>query len=453
VKQGSTKLAPSESNVKGKHGGAYAWIIVVCLMLANTMSFVDRQIFALLIEQIKADFRISDTAVSLLHGFAFAIFYVVFGFFFGRLSDSMSRVKIIAFGIFFWSLMTALCGMAKGYISLFLARLGVGVGEATLSPAAHSLLAASFPREALGKATSLYSVGVYLGAGFAYLVGGAAIQYVASLGEISIPLLGVVKPWQVAFMVVAFPGIFVAGLFLLLKEPVREIQAGSHRRISISEKGGFVSLLKERRRFYFAHMVGFAMFLILGQGYLAWLPTFFMRTFSWEAGDVGLVMGLVILIAGTAGALSTGLCVDYMYKKGYVSGAMWISAVIAGATTLFAVAAPLVNNEVTAVVLMIPTIFLLSAPWGVAVAAIQGVTPEHYRGRLAALYVFSVNITGMAVGPTMLALFTDYIFGSEGDLRYSLALAAAIFAPLSAACLFAGVKPYRNLVLVDSPLC
>src|SRR2546421_1219593 len=153
----------------------YAWYVVIVMMLCNTMSFVDRQILSLLVAPIKRDLGISDTRIGLLQGLAFALFYTLMGLPLGRIADTRSRRNLISTGVLFWSLMTALCSTAKSFSSLFLARMGVGVGEAALAPSAFSLLADYFPARLLATALSVYSMGVILGSGLALIVGGIVV--------------------------------------------------------------------------------------------------------------------------------------------------------------------------------------------------------------------------------------------------------------------------------------
>ena len=174
----------------------FAWYVVVVLFLAYTLSFVERQIMSLLIGPIKRDLMISDTQISLLHGFAFAIFYTILGIPLGRLADRKNRTIIISVGIFLWSFMTALCGLARSFWSLFMTRIGVGVGEATLSPAAYSMISDYFPKEKRGLAISLYSMGVFFGAGMAYILGGLVVKLASQAGITTLPVLGQVRPWQ-----------------------------------------------------------------------------------------------------------------------------------------------------------------------------------------------------------------------------------------------------------------
>ena len=174
----------------------WAWYGVGVLMVAYTFSFIDRYVIALLIEPIKQDFDLTDTQIGLLSGLAFAIFYTTLGIPIGRLADRYNRRRIISVGIFVWSLMTGLCGLAQSFWQLFAARVGVGVGEAALSPAAFSLIADSFPVERIGRALSVYSVGVYFGSGLAFIIGGAVIQLVTRAPDVVLPLVGIVRPCE-----------------------------------------------------------------------------------------------------------------------------------------------------------------------------------------------------------------------------------------------------------------
>ena len=181
-----------------------AWTTLAILFLAYISSFVDRMIISLLVEPIKADFQISDTQISLLLGLSFAIFYCLAALPIGRLVDIWSRKKIITVGITLWSFMTALCGLAQNYTQLFLARIGVGVGEASLAPAAYSMLADSFPPKKLGLAMGVFTMGTAVGAGLALIIGGAIISFVTGENGENVSLFGIsfLSGWQWVFVLV-----------------------------------------------------------------------------------------------------------------------------------------------------------------------------------------------------------------------------------------------------------
>ncbi|MFQ5636261.1 MAG: MFS transporter, partial [Gammaproteobacteria bacterium] len=205
-----------------------AWYAVSILVVAFIFSFIDRIIIALLVEPIKRDLGISDFGIGMLQGLAFAVFYALVGIPIGRWADRYSRRWIIGVGIFLWSVMTAGCGLAKNFWQLFLARVGVGVGEAALSPAAYSMISDYFPRHKLGRALGVYQAGAFVGAGLSFLVGGLVIRYVMGAEGLSLPLIGEVRPWQMVFFAVGFPGIAVALLMRTVGEPERRGKLAGH---------------------------------------------------------------------------------------------------------------------------------------------------------------------------------------------------------------------------------
>ncbi|MEX0297819.1 MAG: MFS transporter, partial [Kordiimonas sp.] len=218
---------------------AYAWYMVVLLLIIYTFSFIDRQILGLLGPAIKADFGISDTYFGLLTGPAFALFYATFGLYCARIADSKSRKWLIAVGLFLWSLMTALSALARNFTTLFLMRIGVGVGEATLGPAANSLLADSFPKKKLATALSIYAMGIPIGSALAFYIGGTVIELAAELPAVVIPGFGAVTDWQKSLLLVGIPGILLTVFVIALKEPSRKDSNASAEPIPVKEAWAF----------------------------------------------------------------------------------------------------------------------------------------------------------------------------------------------------------------------
>ncbi len=200
---------------------AYAWYVVVVLTAAYVVSFIDRQILALLVEPIRRDLGLTDTQMGLIMGSAFALFYTILGIPLGWLADRFSRRGIIAAGITIWCLMTAACGLSRNFGQLFLARVGVGVGEAALSPSALSLISDYFPRERRGRAISFYNMGVSLGAGIAMIGGGWIIAGIIDAPPTTLPVVGEIYAWQTVFLVVGLPGLAIAALMATVREPER----------------------------------------------------------------------------------------------------------------------------------------------------------------------------------------------------------------------------------------
>ena len=216
----------SKTSTPRARGTATAWLTLFVLMTAQTSSFVDRMIMGLLVGPIRQTFDISDTQFSLLAGLAFAVFYSTMGLPIAWVADRFNRTRLIAAGIALWSVATALCGMAQSFWSLFAARVAVGVGETALGPAAYSLIADSFPKARLARALSIFTLGVTLGSGIAYIVGGQVVAAVQSLGAIHVPVLGQVHAWQAVFLIVGLPGLVIALMVLALPEPPRRGKLG-----------------------------------------------------------------------------------------------------------------------------------------------------------------------------------------------------------------------------------
>ena len=414
-------------------------------MLAMLVSFVDRQVITLLVQPIRQDLGINDTQISLLMGFAFAIFYVLMGVPIARLSDRYNRRNIIAAGIFLWSLATAACGLAKNFTHLFLARIGVGVGEATLTPAAYSMIADYFPKEKLGRALGVYSTGVYLGAGVATVAGGAAVKLISQANPVELPLLGTVAPWQMTFMVVGLPGLLLVLVMMLsIREPARkdvneriDSAAGA---VPIREVLAFIW---KNRGTFGSIFIGYAFGGMAFYGFLFWVPEFIRRTHGWEIGDAGIVFGSLVAILGTIGAVLGGWLCDWLTERGYKDAAIRAATVFFAISMPFMTATTLVESSSVMVVILAFAAFTMSLQQSLTPVAIQLITPNQMRAQVTAIYFVIASFCSIAFGATSVALLTDYVFYNDADLRYSLAIVSVSAMTIAAICLAFGVRPYR----------
>jgi MFS family permease len=405
-------------------------------------SFLDRGILALLVEPIKADLGISDTQMSLLMGFSFAIFYTILGIPLGRLADRWNRRGLIAAGVIVWSLMTSLCGLARSYWQLFLFRIGVGVGEATLSPAAYSMIADYFPPERRATAISVYSMGIYLGSGIAFLLGGLVIKFAVAQGAVTLPLVGDVRPWQLVFFVLGGSGIVFSLAFLLVREPPRHGVGASGDGVPLR---AVIAYLWRNRRTVLCHNLGFAMIAFCSYGAGAWIPSFFIRTYNWQAGEVGIIYGLIVMVFGCLGILFGGWLTDRWLAQGRSDAALRVGICAAGVAILGSVYL-LAGSGTLAAFLMVPSVFALGMPFGAAPAAIVAIVPNQMRGQTAAVYLFIVNLISLGLGPTAVALVTDYVFADDAALRWSILIVGTVANLAAIAFLAAGLKPYRETV-------
>ncbi len=416
-------------------------------MLAYTNSFIDRQILSLLIEPIRRDLQINDTQISLLAGIAFTIFYTLMGVPIARFSDQKNRRTIIIIGITFWSVMTATCGLAKQYWQLFLARMGVGLGEAALSPAAMSIISDYFPVTKLARAISVYSMGVYFGAGLALIIGGFVVQMVSQAGNVTLPVIGEVYPWQITFMVVGLMGLPIILLLMTVREPVRRGSALTRDGANASSVAELKKFVRINLRTLTFHFLAFSFIGIGIAGFLVWTPTLFIRTWGWQASEIGFFYGSVLFVGGTSGVYAGGFLADWLQQRGHSDG-MLRAAFISGLLIIpFAVATPLMPNSGLAMVSLAFTAFFLAMPQGLPAAALQVITPNALRAQLTALYFLVGNLIANGFGPTLYALVTDYVFEDPAMLRYSMAIVVSIVLPLGAVFAYLALNPYRESVL------
>ena len=425
----------------------YAWYVVCVLTLAYVISFIDRQILALLVGPIKADLNLTDTQISLLMGLAFGLFYTLMGIPLGRLADRYSRRILVAAGIALWSLMTAACGLAKGYGQLFLARVGVGVGEASLSPSALSLISDYFPKHKRGRAIGLYQMGVSVGAGLALILGGAVIGFASAGGDTVLPLVGTIRPWQLVFIIVGLPGLLVALLMLTIKEPPRRglLKAGDGASDVLPFRFVLTYLL-ERRKVFGQLFVGMSVVTIVGYAYFSWVPTMFMRTFGWTISQVGYTYGIIMLICGPLGVNGAGWLADRLYARGYGDAHMRTTLIGVLLTLPTAAAMPLMPTAELAVAMLALASIGPAMATATGASALMMITPNQMRGQMSAIYLFVISIIGLTAGPTAVALITDYVYRDEGALRYSIAWVSGIGAAFSTVIMLNNLKPYQAAV-------
>lgn len=446
----SPDLTPATSEAQEPYPSTvYAWYVVGVLTLVYVFSFIDRQILNLLVAPIRKDLGITDTQMSLLMGFSFAVFYTFFGIILGRLADTKSRRSIIAVGFVMWSLFTAGCGMARNFAQMLLLRMGVGVGEAALSPAAYSLITDYFPKQRRATAISVYSMGIYIGSGLAYILGGLVIKWASAEQTWDLPLVGATRPWQVIFFIVGLPGVLLALLVYSIREPARrgikllKAADGTMKAAQVPLKEVFAYIFENKLTFL-CHNVGFALLSFSSYGSSSWIPTFLTRNHGWTGAKPGLVFGTVVAVCGTLGIVAGGWLADRMAARGYRDANMRVGLIVSIAWLPFGILFPLVPSADWAVALMIPAVFLASAPFGVAPAAIQQMMPNAMRGQASAVYLFIVNLIGLGMGPTAVAITTDYIFRDDYKVNYSLVIVATIAHLAAALLLWTGLKPFMR---------
>jgi MFS family permease len=428
-----------------KDGRTYPWYVVGVLTLAYLISFLDSQILALMVGPIKADLDLTDTQISLLMGVAFSIFYIIVGIPLGRLADRKNRRNIIALGITFWSIMTAACGLAFKFSHLFLARIGVGVGEASLTPSAVSMISDYFSRKDRGRAIATYNMGVSLGTGFAMVLGGAIVTYVAKAPPVDLPIIGILKGWQYVFFLVALPGLFVAVLVMLT---VREPPRTERLELAVTDLsfGDVMKYLWQRKTVYLPLFLGLSVATIIGYAYFSWIPSLFVRIFHWTIPQVGTIFGVIILIAGPAGVMTGGWVIDTLYQRGHFNAPIIVSLAASALCLPTTLLLPMMPTAEWAFVMIFPTMFGGAMATAAGAIAVVTVTPNQMRGQTMALYLFCISLLGLSIGPTAVALLTDYVFYDEQMLHWSIAIVCSLSAAFSCLLLTSCLKPYYAAV-------
>lgn len=396
-------------------GGPYAYYVLGVLFVVYIFNFIDRQILAILLQPIKEDLKISDTALGFLTGFAFALFYTVAGLPLARVADRWVRRSLIALSLATWSLMTAASGLARGFTDLALARIGVGISEAGATPPAHSLIADYFPPEKRATAFALYASGVYVGVGLGFWIGG---------------WINDAYGWRMAFFVVGLPGVLMALVVrFTVREPPRGLSehlAEGPRAYTIGEVWRFFAKLPAGRDVSLAG--GFHAFAGYGLG--AWLPAFFVRLHGMTPGELGQWLSWITAIGGFVGAFAGGWIADRWVKHNPRARA-YMGMIGTALTIPFVAASLLLEDHKLALLCYLPaTIF--STLWiGPAVAIVQEIVPPSMRATASAVFLFIVTIIGLGAGPQTIGILNDMI-GTPDAVRYSLFYVSIIMNTIAA---------------------
>jgi MFS family permease len=422
--------------------GKAAWYAVAILTLAYTISMVDRIILSLLVDPIQHDLHINDTQFGLLQGFAFVVLYATGGIPIARIADHWSRRWVIATGILVWSVMTGCCSLAQRYWQLLLFRVGVGVGEATLSPAGTSMLADLFPKQKLAKAVAIYASGGTIGTSLAFIIGGYLRQVFPASSSVALPIVGEMRGWQVIFLVLAIPGLVLSLLALTMKEPERR---GS-RDLSASSTKALMAFLRAHARVVSFHFSGFSLLYVVTWGFISWVPALMMRKYGVNATDVGYVLGILSFACGVGGGILGGVLTDWLVRRG-VEDAHIRVGLLAGIFILPAtVLAPLLGSALACFSMLAAILFLAHCWSAAATSGLQLFTPPHLRAQVTAIYIMCVNLVGYGLGPLAIGFVTDHVFGDPKAVGYSMSLVTGVSLPFVILLLALARRPFVHAV-------
>jgi len=418
---------------------------VLVLMVAYIFSYIDRQILAMLVGPIKADLGVTDFELSLLNGLAFAVCFTVLGVWpVGQWADRGNRRNLAAAGVFLWSLMTAVCGRVTSYAGLFVARVGVGVGEATLAPAAYSMIADYVPPARRGRALGLFSMGIYLGIGVAIMVTGLVVQAVGSMPVMHWPVIGEVRGWQVAFLILGPPGMLVSLWLLTVREPARREVAAATTGVRYADVW---RRIREHAGFYANLIFGVSMLTLTFNAVAFWIPAHLLRVHELSPLQVAFSYGPIMFVAGSLGILAGGVLADRWRSAGRADAELQV--VLYGALALgpLVIAAFQLRDATLAIALLAPLLFVTSCPVGAASAALQMVTPNRFRARTSAIYLLVINLLGIGLGSSAASFVSDVVLQDEQRIGDGVTAVAAVAAPLAAWLIHRARPTYRRLTL------
>lgn len=394
-------------------------VTLALLTAAYFFSYMDRQILAILQEDIRAELHLSDTQLGLLAGFAFAIFYATLGLPVARLADRGNRVNIIAVALTLWSAMTAVCGLAQNFVQLLLARIGVGIGEAGSSPPSHSIIADLYPADQRAGAMGIYSLGVVLGSAFGTMIGG----FVAHL-----------YGWRAAMFAVGLPGIALAVVIkLFVVEPRRGMSDGpiASGRGSTDQAPGFMagfrSLFANRAA---VHLVmGVTLTSMIGYGQTAFGPSFLIRSIGLSKVEIASIVAPVAAICGTLSAVGGGWLADRVARRWGLFAQSWMVLAMKTVGLPLSFLFYLATDAWVAVPLYWLSLLLTQSYLGPTFALIQGLAPLRLRALWAAVTLLVINLIGLGLGPTLIGIVSDLLKPRLGDaesLRWAMLTLAAV---------------------------
>jgi MFS family permease len=414
---------------------SYAWYALALLTIVYALNFLDRQIIYILFQPIKQEMAFSDTQLSLLGATSFVIFYTLLGIPFGWYADRGSRKKLIAVGLIVWSLFSGLTGFATDFWTLFLCRLLVGVGEATLGPAAISLLSDYFPPTKRATVTSIYSMGIAVGAGLAAFLGG---------------WIGFHYGWRWAFYLLGFPGIILAALVFLLREPFRSKDANAAG--TDYSSSGWKNLLNSKPFIFLC--LGYALLGLATNNLSIWGAVFYTRVYRLDIATIGFYSGIFVIITGIPATLYGGVLADYFHRKRR-GGRMLYGAVLSLISIPFWLLLLFAPNYQTAFFANFVLLGAALAWLGAAAADATEIAGAKLRGLAVAIYFFAVNIAAYAIGSTLIGKLNDLagivtnpqtgVTTNTEMMRYTL-LVCPLACLLAAMCLWLGSRSLNNSV-------
>ena len=415
----------------GASGGVYRYYVLILLMLTFMFNIADRLVMSILIEDIKAEFVLSDTQIGLLAGTAFTVFYLILGVPAGRLADRTNRKNMVAIALALWSLMSALCGAALGFWTLLLARLGVGVGEAGGGPPSVSIITDYFAPHELSRAMGIFAVGAVLGPVLGYMAGG---------------LIAEAYGWRWTFVILGIPGILLGIiLYLTVREPKRgryfkpdaratEEVAAERVNADVDEQEPFMTTMRSlwTNSVFFRVVLANSFTNIPSFAFAIWLAPTLMRNFDVGSGEVGVYLGTVLFFGGVPGMILGGYLADYLAQKN-PKWRPWYCSVAVLLVLPFWTLCLLSDSLEMTLFLYICGYVLLVSTQGAAISMVQSSVLPTERGTASSISSLSINLLGYGIGPALIGLMSDNWADAYGSMSLSYAVIATVVFSLTIA--------------------
>jgi MFS family permease len=384
-------------------GLAAAWWTAVVGAIFNGLSLLDRTVIAVVLPEIRHDLDLTAFQISAVQGIGFVMFYSVMGVFIGGLVDRYSRRWIMYGSITIWSLATAATGLAASYRGLFVARLAVGFGEASISPAGHSLLAMNFPRDRLATPISLFVATGLGGTGLAYYLGGELLTLFQH-ASLPAPFAGL-APWRQVMVAIGLPGLLIALLAFTVNDPRDARPIASHELASWRE---YFAYLKSHWRLFGGLMSGYAFISIVNTATTFWAPTYARTVLGAPADQMGLVM---VFAVGVVGGVVMGMITDWLTRRGMLDAPLRCFFVAAAIGIPVSAAGYLANSLTMLYIALAVFQATVVATYGPMLAGLQIISPIAMRGRMASTILLTATIGAFAVGPMITGALTTFVFG------------------------------------------
>jgi MFS family permease len=424
-----------------------AWYGLFCLLLCYFMFFVDRNILTLLVAPVRRDLGINDTQMGILNGYAFSVLNGLFIIPFGWYCDRKNRRNVLIFGITLWGLSTIASGFTTTFTQLVITRMGLGIGEAALSPAAFAMISDYFPKSKRGAAVGMYGIGGFGGIGLSYLIGGAVLAGFRGVDTVALPLVGQTSVWHAAFIVVGLITLVLAMLMTTVTEPPR---LGSAEKAVAGEKP-FFGHLKDHWGAFALVMGGYICLGILAIGWFAWLPSYFIRVFHMQPIQAGIQVGWTTTIAGVTGAVVGGYIADWMMKRGVRGGKvptliiMFIAWIPCALGMYFATS--------PGIALLCAFVFTFADGIGFMQYGnvMQEMFPPSMRARSIAAWGVTSTILTYGIGPAMFGASLDLFFHGDNGLQSALGLVSLPIILIGLTCAWLARRPYDRARYVVDP--